>query len=691
MVSSVPNSNEESILWYDKPAESPYQALPVGNGHFGGMLFGGVYRERVILNEDTLWSGYPRRTGVDNAAERYLPELRRLILKEADYYRAEEIADKMQGPFNESYLPLGSLTVDLTHRGTAKEYIRQLDLRRGVCSVAYTIEGVRYSRTLLASVPDQVMALHFRADHPGMISFRGCLSGYLRHETAGFASRYAISGRCPRHVDPEYLESSNKVTDHPIVYDEAWEKTKGMRFECHVQIDSEGGVFRSSPDGFSVSGADQVMLLLWAGTSYRGFDQDPSDNDVDIEGMAGRVLARASLQPLGRLLENHVSEHSDMYDRVAFSLPSPAEARALPTDARRERYVSGNEDPGLVALFFRYGRYLLMASSRPGTQPANLQGIWNWDMRPVWSSNYTLNINAQMNYWPAEVANLSECHQPFLDFLKDLTVTGSETARNLYASGGWVAHHNVDIWRATAPIGRGESDCRWALWPMGGVYVCQHLWEHYLYTEDLAFLENHGYPVLRGAARFILDFLVDDGNGTLTTCPSTVPENRYRLADGSSFSVGAGSTMDYMLITDLFHCVKEAAAILDRDTDLCSEIEAAESRLPNIFPTDGEGLIQAWQHGTAGAIDEESPYGQLYALFPGRLLSPRRTPELARAAAKALDRNSHKRLLLFANSIDAAMWARLEDGDKAYDALKYLVGPVTFDNLLGRNGPDFFR
>lgn len=684
-VNSV-ESNPDLFLRYDKPAQDWFQALPIGNGHLGGMVFGGVYNEKIGLNEDTLWSGFPRWTGVDNAAERFLPELRRLILKEGDYYRAEELAERMQGPFNESYLPIGNLFLEMGHRGTARNYERRLELETGVCRTDYSIDGVHFSREVFCSARDQVLAVHIGADRPGMVSFSGCMDSYLRHTAEGFAGRYAMKGRAPRHVEPIYLETLNKVTDHPIVYDEPWEKTKGMLFECNIRIICETGRVRANASGFSVLGADEATLLLWAGTSYRGFDLDPSEDQADMEGLAGRVLEKAAGIPYRLLLQRHCEEHGGIFRRVFLRLDGTEETGKLPTDERRLRFIENGCDPGFAALFFQYGRYLLMASSRPGTQPANLQGIWNWEVRPAWSGNYTLNINAQMNYWPAETANLSDCHMPFLDFLRDISAAGAVTARKLYAARGWVAHHNVDIWRATGPIGRGESDSKWALWPMGGAWVCQHLWEHFLFMQDNEFLKEHAYPVLKGAAQFILDFLVDDGNGRLTTCPSTIPENRYRLSDGRSFSVGAGSTLDFEIITDLFNCVRQAAEILDTDESFRREMDEAEKRFPPMFPVNSQEIFQEWRE------DVKAGWGVnlLYGLYPGRLISLHNTPDLAVKATRTLE-SIDRKYLNFAGGWLAALWARLENGEKAYDQLHYHMGEATFDNLLGRNTPDIYQ
>lgn len=673
-------------IWFQQPAESWKSALPVGNGRLGGVITGGVYEENITLNEDTVWSGYPRWTGVDNARDRFLPELRRLILEEGDFYRAEEIAERMQGPFSESYLTLGKLKLAMDHRGTATGYHREIDLAQGVHRTSYIIEGAGYEREIFASGPDQCLVIRFTSDKQESISFTGFFEGAMRAETLGFASRYAMRGRCPRHVEPDYTETRNKVNDHPIVYDEEWEQTKGLRYECHLQIVAEKGMVRSGPAGFSVKNADAVTLLIWAGTDFTRYNEQP-DREKDLEGIAGRILGSASAGSYSALRERHIEEHSIMFNRVKVELPGNEEAEQLPTDLRLQRYRSGQPDAALEALYFQYGRYLLMGSSRPGTQAANLQGIWNWEMRPSWSGNYTTNINVQMNYWPAETANLSECHEPFMSLLEEIAESGRQTADNLYGSRGWVAHHNIDLWRNTSPIGRGESDSKWSMWPMGGAWICQHMWEHYLFTRDNAFLAERAYPVLREAARFILDFLTEDGQGNLTTCPSTVPEERFRLADGRSFSVGAGATLDFEIISDLFSSVKQAAAELKLDDSiLLQEIGLAERRMPQLFPVNAEGLIQDWQEDVpSGALPNV-----LYGLYPGRLISLRKTPDMLEPAEQTLIARGRE-FIGFPAAWYSCMWARLEKKEQAYAQYRYLLTDASHPNLWGKNGPDVFQ
>jgi alpha-L-fucosidase 2 len=687
--------DQDMVLWYRQPASRWFEALPIGNGHFGGMVFGGIFHERIQLNEDTLWSGYPRDSSVDDVAVRYLPELRRLIMKEDDYYRSEELADKMQGPFNESYLPLADLYLDMEHTGEEIDYCRELDIDQAIVRVRYTMRDATYEREVFSSAADQVMVVRFTCDQPGRISFCGRLTSKLRYTTAGFSHRYALMGKAPRHVAPEYLETHNRRYDHPIDYDED-PKGKGMRFECHLQIVTDGGLVRSGPEGFGIQGANAVTLLLWAGTSYPGFqpplsgsffglEKEPGQYSVDLQGKADKILAAAASRPYEELRARHIADYQALFRRVELDL-GKTEATKMPTDIRRDAFEKGADDPQYMALYFQFGRYLLISSSRPRTQPANLQGIWNEDVRPAWSCNYTLNINAQMNYWPAENCNLSECHEPFFDFLEEISVTGAKVAMGHYGCRGWVAHHNVDLWRATAPIGEGWSNCKWSLWPMGGCWAVQHLWEHYLFTEDKQFLAEKAYPVLKGSALFALDFLIEDKKGHLTTCPSTHPEARFTLPDGRCFAVGAGSTLDMEILTGLFNCASLAAEILGIDEELRKQwIKARDRLLP--IPIDKDGYIAPWQ------FEVKEPRGLanlLWGLYPGNLFTSRKTPELMQAVRKTLEHSGEGYQSFFSAWL-AGLWARLGDGERAYRNARVMMGAASFPNLLGMNSPYIFQ
>ncbi|MEZ4639379.1 MAG: glycoside hydrolase family 95 protein, partial [Caldilineaceae bacterium] len=478
-------------LFYDTPAAAWTEAPPIGNGRLGGMVFGGVAEERIALNEDTLWAGSPR-AGTNPDAAVVLPEVQRLLLA-GDYLAAEELCKRMQGPYTQSYLPLGDLLLRFPH-AEAEEYRRSLDLETAVVTVSYRVGDVNFRREVFASCPDQVMAVRVTSDTPGSVQCTATLQSQMPCVATNLgADSLQLSGEAPIHADPSYHSSAD-----PIRYD------NGMAFCTQIHVRAEGGRVWTDDSGVHVEGADAVTILLAAATSFNGFDKHPGH-----EGKAPHLIVTSQLEKLldrsyRSLHETHITDHQSLFNRVTLELDSaqsPVTNHQSPLPTRITTFNQTN-DPSLIALLFQYGRYLLIASSRPGTQPANLQGIWNDLIQPPWSSNYTININTEMNYWPAEVTNLAECHQPLLDFLQELPEVGRGIAETNYNCRGWVAHHNSDLWRHAAPVGNyGQGQPRWSMWPWGGAWLCQHLWEHYAFGGDVAFLRERAYPVMAEAAR----------------------------------------------------------------------------------------------------------------------------------------------------------------------------------------------
>jgi alpha-L-fucosidase 2 len=664
-------------LWYRKPAEVWEHALPVGSGRLGGMVFGGVSEERVQLNEDTLWSGEPYDTNNPDALQ-HLPEIRRLILQERRYAEADRVAQKMQGPYTESYQPLGNLRLRFEHRDAALDYRRELDLDAAIARVRYQSDGAHYSREVFSSAPDRVLVVHLTCDRPGALSFTVSLDSPLLSSTAAQPDRLVLRGRCPRHIDPNYRQ-----TEHPVVYEDG----KGMRFEVHLQAIPEGGTVHVTPEALRVVGAKRVTLLLAAATSYRGFDRSPGENPVDLAAACEAELAAAGRKSYPALRDTHVADHRKLFRRVALGLGG-VETDARPTDERLEAVRQGGEDLGLTALYFQYGRYLLIAGSRPGTQPANLQGIWNKYVRPPWSSNWTLNINAEMNYWPAEPCNLPECHEPLFDLIDELSANGRRTAKIHYGCRGWTAHHNTDVWRLSTPVGALSGSPCWANWPMGGAWLCRHLWEHYAFTGNRDFLARRAYPVMKEAAEFLLDFLVEDGQGRLVTCPSTSPENVFLAPDGQKAQTSAGTTMDMAITWELFsHCI-QASEILGIDAEFRATLEKTRARLAK--PQIGKhGQLQEWLEDFEEAEPGHRHMSHLYGLYPGHQLTLRGTPELTTAARKSLERRlshggghtgwSRAWLINF--------WARLEEGDTAWENILALLRKSTLPNLFDDHPP----
>ncbi|MFO7168026.1 MAG: glycoside hydrolase family 95 protein [Chloroflexota bacterium] len=650
-------------LQYTQAAREWTEALPTGNGRLGAMIFGGVETERLQLNEDTLWSGGPKEWDNPRARE-VLPEVRRLLAEER-YLEASELCRQMMGPYTQSYLPLGDLHIHFEHGAIARPYHRSLDLSTGLARVEYQIGDVRYTRELFASHPHQAIVLRLEASAPGALSFHARLSSPLRYHTAPDGQQLVLRGVAPEHVDPSYYQRSN-----PIIYGDP-ETTEAMRFEVRLGVSHDGGTLRVDQDGLHLLGATSATLCLSAATSFNGPDRSPGRQGKDLAG-AKRDLERALGEAYEALREAHVADHRALFDRVELHLGPSAAPADLPTDRRIVEY--GARDPGLVELLFQYGRYLLIASSRPGTQPANLQGIWNKETRPPWSSNYTLNINTEMNYWPAETCNLAECHRPLLDLIGHLARNGRRTAATNYGARGWTVHHNTDIWCQTAPVGDyGHGMPIWVMWPMGGAWLSQHLWEHFAFGRDLAFLRETAYPIMKEAALFCLDWLIEDGAGHLVTAPSSSPEHRFRTEAGLG-EVCVAATMDLELIWDLFTNCIEAAEALGTDEAFRAELAEARRRLLPL-QIGKYGQLQEWSKDFEDEDVHHRHISHLFGVYPGRQLTER-TPELLAAARRALERRGDGGTG-WSLGWKVGLWARFGEGDRALALLGNLLQLVS--------------
>lgn len=668
-------SDNDLTMWYRKPASDWVEALAVGNGRLGGMVFGGTGRERILLNEDTLWSGHPYDPNNDKAAE-YLDGARRLIF-EGKYPEAQQmIEEHMLGPWTASYQAMGDLYIQLDAHGEASDYRRELDLNDAVCRTKFTLNGVRYSRETFVSAVDQIMVVRMTADQPGKVSLQASLDSLLNHSSRkGAPDMIMLTGQCPSRVEPFHAKRSSE----PVIYEE----DKGIRFEVQLRALPEGGLVEAHGNRLWVRGADAVTFLLAAATSFNGFDKDPCKDGKDSNRLCQVWLSQAAEYSYDELLRRHLADYRELFGRVALELNAPG-LQELPADERIQALRDGEADEQLAVLFFQFGRYLLIASSRPGTQPATLQGIWNDRARPPWACNYTVNINTQMNYWPAETCNLAECHLPLFDMLEDLCSAGKETARVHYKARGWVSHHSVDLWRMTTPSGGpSKGPASWAFWPMAGAWLCQHLWEHYRFGGDRGFLADRAYPIMKEAAQFFLDFLVADPEGYLVTNPSTSPENTFIGPDGRKAAVSLGSTMDNSLIWELFtHCT-EASAILDTDDELRAELTAARARLRPLA-VGRHGQLQEWFEDFEEAEPGHRHMAHLYALHPGHQINKSDDSLLANACRVSIERR------LLHEKEDAIGWcfawlislfARLEDSGMAHHYLiKLLKNP--FPNLF---------
>lgn len=650
-VCSAFSKDDQLLLWYDEPAGQWTDALPIGNGRLGAMVFGDPEFELLQLNEDTLYAGRPYDPNNPEALKA-LPEVRRLIF-EGRYREAHELvgAKMMARPLKQMpYQPVGMLRIAFTH-GTVTNYRRQLDLNTAIASVTYKEGPVTFTREAFASPVDQVIVVSLTADHPGQLSF-----------TTTFESAQEVTVSIE---DPHTLALRG-------VNGDAFGIKGGLKFEARVQVLARGSESLAQHEKIVVTGADSALLLISAATSYRNY----KDTTGDPAAITADHLRRASRKSLESLRAAHVREHRRLFHRVKLDL-GRTEAANLPTDERPTQFLQGL-DPHLATLYFQYGRYLLISSSRAGTQPANLQGIWNYQMEPPWESKYTININTEMNYWPAETTNLSECHEPLLRMVSELVENGARTARVHYGARGWVCHHNTDLWRQTAPI----DGPLWGMWPMGGAWLCTHLWNHYEFTGDKKLL-SRAYPVMKGAAEFFLDTLVPEPKHQwLVTCPSISPENKHI----SDVAVCAGPTMDIQIIRDLFSQCRKAAEILGIDQSFIARLAGVQKCLPPM-QIGKAGQLQEWLDDW----DLEAPERQhrhvshLYGLFPSNQITFRGTPDLYAAARKTLElRGDVGTGWSLAWKIN--FWARLHDGDRAYSLLQKALSPVYAKEFSGGGG-----
>lgn len=709
---TAPDSND--LLHFEQPAAQWADALPVGNGRIGGMVYGYPRVERIALNEDTLWSGFPRnrtsagKGGFANtetpgdpnrpgdsmwpddwnnpSAQPHLAVVRKLVLEQQDYHAAGRECQKMQGPFTQAYQPLGDLEIEMHHGETGSlKYKRSLDLDTAVARVD---DGVGYTREVFVSAPAQVMVVRITPTICAGLCLIGAtvrLKSQLRSaSTAPTDSSIQLTGKAPSESAPNYLGGDNATA---VRYSEA--EGEGMHFAAVLEAVTAGGTIRKQHDGsLVIEGASSVVLYIGMSTGYKGYGAAPDMALAEVLAKAIRPLAAAKEKGYASLLAESIASHQELYRRVVLKLNPEQPASTLATDKRVSGFEA-NPDPSLLALYFNLGRYMLITSSRPGTQAANLQGIWCADLRPPWSCNYTSNINVQMNYWHAETCNLTECALPLFDLIEGVSRNGAHTARINYGiEKGWVSHHNIDIWRQSAPVGMGMAfaDATWANFAMSGPWLCSHIWEHYLFTGDKEFLRAY-YPVLKGSADFCLDWLIEDGKGKLTTCPSVSTENSFLAPDGKSAQVSSGCTYDIAVIKQIFATVIEARKILGLvsgpDDALSERLAAATARLPG-YQVGRWGQLQEWSVD----FDEDQPdqrhMSHLYPIYPGAEITPRNNPRLAIAARKSLQRRlDHGGAYTgWSRAWAICLWARLEDGDKAWESLKLLIQHSTGANLF---------
>ncbi len=649
------------VLWYDKPAAQWLEALPIGNGRIAAMVYGGVPIELLQLNEGTLWAAGPHDyTSPQGLAA--LPEIRDLVFG-GEWHKAQDLVNArfLGRPAGQMpYQTVGKLRLNFSAVGTLSDYRRELDLERAVIRTTYTVDSVRFRREVFASAVDQVIVLRLTADKPGKLSFSLAFDSPQK-------SQVSVS-------DPNTLALIGTGGDAGGI-------PGVVRFQALAHIGNTGGIIRSSADQLSVTIADSVTILVSIATSYNNY----MDVTGDEKQRAHDHLTAAARKSYAELLHAHVEDYRRLYRRVSLSLGSGDSHRDVaatqrPTNERLADFKAGS-DPYLAALHFQYGRYLLISCSREGGQPATLQGLWNDSLAPPWGSKYTVNINTEMNYWPAAPTNLIECYEPLFQMLRELADAGRRTAKGLYGARGWMCHHNTDAWRGTAPV----DGAFWGMWPTGGAWLCKSLWDHYEFTHDRRALEGPVYPILKGAAEFFLDTLVEDPqHHCLVTCPSVSPENAHH----PDASICAGPTMDMQILRDLFSAVAQASEILGRDPELRAQVRAARERLAPMR-IGKQGQLQEWQEDWDAIAPEQQHrhVSHLYGLFPSSQITRRGTPELFAAARKSLEtRGDMATGWSLAWKIN--LWARLEDGNRAYRLLTNLLTPErTAPNLFDLHPP----
>ncbi len=662
---SLDTSSNPMKLWYQQPAEVWEEALPLGNGRLGAMVYGGVHKETIQLNEETVWAGEPGNNILPNIKEQ-LPEIRRLIF-EGKHTEAQQLANEHlprgageNNNYGMRYQPVGNLQITFPDSTAFQNYYRDLDIANAIANVGYEKNGVRFKREMITSLSDDILAIRLTADQAGLIScVIGANSPHKRHEVIIKNEELWLSG-----VSGDYENKKGKV-----------------EFTTIIKPKLKGGQLEKTDSTLIISEADELILFVSTATNFKSYNDLSADENKKAEAL----LAAAYEKDFASLKKTHTEQYRSYFDRVRLDLGS-TDSIKNPTDIRLAQFRN-SQDPQLVALYFQFGRYLLISSSQPGTQPANLQGIWNDKISPPWDSKYTVNINTEMNYWPAEVTNLSELHEPLFKLIQDISQTGKQSAAQMYGARGWNIHHNTDIWRISGVV----DGAYYGLWPSGGAWLSQHLWQHYLYTGDEAFLQKV-YPILKGAALFYKDVLQQEPeNGWLVISPSMSPENAHH----SSTSIAAGTTMDNQLVFDVFANVMTAAKILNADQAFADSLSAL---VPQLAPMQiGHwGQLQEWMHDWDDPGDKHRHVSHLYGLFPSNQISPYRTSELFAAAKTSLEARGDESTG-WSMGWKVNLWARFLDGNHALKLIRDQLQPSkladgsekggTYPNLLDAHPP----
>ena len=653
-------------LWYEQPAKKWVEALPIGNGRLGAMIYGKADTEIISLNEDTLWSGCPRDLNPKNKKECFLQAME--FAKSKKYHEAQTLIEaELTSNWSQSYMPLGDLILHCKHTGHVDSYTRSLDISTAVANVEYTAEGVRYKREIFASAPDNAIVIKISSDKPQCISFSLGFNCQLKSTVSTKEDCLFLKGEAPSSV-----RTSEK---NEVIYSDIDEE-RGMLFLAIAKVIAPGGRITCSNTILEVENADNVIIVFNAHTSFAGYDVQPYIHGKEYEKLCVEGIRKAAGKDYANLLSAHISDYQSYFNRVELDI-GYGEASSLPTDKRLYRFLDDKGDLALYTLLFQYGRYLLISSSREGTQAIHLQGIWNNHLCPPWNSNYTININTEMNYWPVFSCGLEELHKPLIKLIKDLSVTGRVAAQEIYGAKGFTAHHNTDIWRLSSPVGNHfKGSACYSFWNAAAGWLCRHLFDQYEYTLDIDFLKNEAYPILKSAAEFFMDILTEDQEGYLILCPATSPENTF-IYEGKNCNIAATATMSIAIARELFNNCIKSCEILGCDADFANDLK---KKLERLYPykIGSKGQLLEWYE----EYEEEDPhhrhFSHLYGMHPANEITVEGTPELAEACKTSLNlRGDNGTGWSLGWKIN--QWARLFDGDRALKLLNMQLR-VTEDN-----------
>lgn len=664
----------ETKLWYKTQATSFTQALPIGNGSLGAMVYGKVPEEYISLNIDTLWSGTGRKQ--DKYLDRSILEEAKKLSLSGKYYEADKLVEKnLLGEYNESYMPLGILKYRYINIDKPWEYKRELDLEKAIVKTNFLSGDVEYTSEIFASYPARAIVLSIRASKKSALNIEFALESKLKVDIIADKSFSIVKGFAPSHVEPNYVDSNN-----PIIYDE---NNSGMPFCTYMEIESEDGIITANSNKIYVKAASEIRIILTADTGYlkRKYSIDYDINRC-IQACKKRMEGIRD-KSYTYILQEHLNDYQKLFYKSIFKLES--ETIKGDTSERIKLFREGSEDLGLYCLYYHYGRYLLISSSRKGSEASNLQGIWSEELRPAWSSNFTININTQMNYWPAGVCNLLECYEPLLSLLKDLSVAGKDTAKKNFYCEGWVANHNVDIWRSTKAV---AGMAKYAFWPMGGVWLSTSLFEYYKYTRDKDLLNKEIYPILKGSAEFCLSWLKKSDDGYYHTPLSTSPENTFYDKDGRECAISYSSTMDIALIKELFKDILYSSRILKIEDDFIAKLKRVYAKLPP-YKIGKDGKLQEWIEDFSEVNKGHRHFSPLFAFFPGTTISDKENEKFIAAVEKFIE-------IRLENGGGHTGWslawiinlyAKLGNVEKALKYLRELIANSSYDNLLDLHPP----